>query len=293
MLDEIGWQWTPSDKGRYAKALLSESVGTDRIAILQSSSAYELVGQLVSLTSRKAEAIVKRLSRVRGMPDEDKRQLISRALTVAAPVWRSANEISSLLHSRKDPVLADLAELVRCGLVRRGLQFSCATCGMPNVFPLGEESDIVECPGCGTTAPLLGPLAAEPTFLYALNSLLDRAMDQDVIPHLLALEYLTSQNVAIWGYPGADITGPSLEARELDILAVSRTGLVVGELKPAIRFTHPVIDDSIELAKRLKAEAVVFGSLTRWSQRRRSYAETIARRAQLKLILLDRELLRD
>jgi hypothetical protein len=293
MLEEIGWQWTPSDKGRYARALLSESAGTDRIAILQSSSAYRLVGQLVSLTSRKAEAIVKRVARVRGLSDEDKRQLVSRALTVATPVWKSANEIASQLRSRKGPVLADLGELVRCGLVRRGLQFSCAICGMPNVFPLGQEGDMVECPGCGTIAPLIGPSAAEPTFLYALNSLLDRAMDQDVIPHLLALEYLTTHNEAIWGYPGADITGPNEEGRELDILAISRTGLVVGELKPADRFTHQVIDDAVELAHRLKAEAVVLGSLTRWSQRRRSHAETVARRAQLKLILLDRELLRD
>lgn len=71
----------------------------------------------------------------------------------------------------------------------------------------------------------------------------------------------------------ATIVAPDGREREVDLLAISRDALIVGELKArsaAFRRTH--VRDLAGLARDLNADALLLGSLDDWSEEHREKA---------------------
>lgn len=102
---------------------------------------------------------------------------------------------------------------------------------MPWHVELSRSDDAVACPGCFTSQPLVGPFGSEPVLAYALNTLFDRALGQNCVSHVLTELFLRQTQNVIWAVPGADIGGPNDEPHEVDVLAISRDALIIGELK--------------------------------------------------------------
>lgn len=283
-LQEKGWAWSLSDKGRYAQALVPEPNGMARVAPLASRFALDVVKTLASLSGRKAQQLLARVGKALSAPERE--LLLSRVAAIAGSRWLTANEIASELSTRKARVLSLLAELTSHELVRRGFRFDCPVCGLRTVLVLAEVEDLVSCPGCGQRTAVLGPREEEPLMVYSLNSLLDRAVDQDCVGHLIAMDSVMRTNEGAWMVPGADLRSASGQ-REVDLLGVSAADLIVGEVKPAQAFTNRTIRDVVALAGALSASVLVLASLDAWTDSRKKMALTAAATAGIRLHVLD------
>ena len=101
---------------------------------------------------------------------------------------------------------------------------------------------------------------------YALNSLLDRALDQDCLGHVLVQEWMASANVVTYGVPGANVDRSDGSAhREVDVLGVSHESVVVAEVKNAVTgFDDESVKSSAKLARDLAADKLVLATMTDW-----------------------------
>jgi hypothetical protein len=270
IIGERGWRWSVSDKGRYARSLAAASGA--HLATLASAEALRFSRALASLSSRKAEQLWRRLGT---LGDGVERVGAMERLLAGGARWRTLAEVAGELKVRKNSLIPLSERLVEAGLLRRSFRMSCRVCGVPWHVELGRADDIVACPGCFTRQGLVGPTGQEPQLAYALNSLLDRALDQDCVSHLLADLLVRQTRGVIWSVPGAIVTAPDGHEREVDLLAISRDALIVGELKTrSTEFRRSYVRDLAGLARDLNADALLLGSLDDWPEELR---EKVAR----------------
>ncbi|TDP96218.1 hypothetical protein [Labedaea rhizosphaerae] len=138
----------------------------------------------------------------------------------------------------------------------RGFEIACATCGVHSFVPLAEVpgSGTPSCPGCGTAQGYQTDKNGV-TSTYRLNALVDRASDQGVIPHLVAIEALTNDAATTYLLPGVDVVLEGNRKLECDIFGV-RDGLIIsGEVKTqAQAFDLDQISRDVEMACALGAD---------------------------------------
>ncbi len=267
IIGERGWRWEVSDKGRYAQSLAATA--GDHVAALASSEATDLVTALASLNRKKAEQLLRQLR----APERelDRMKVIEGVLTRGAR-WRTLGEIAGdIPNGTKANLIPFVHRLLEAGLIRRAFKLECRNCRIPFHVELNRADDIVACPGCMTRQVLAGRTGQEPLFVYALNSLLDRAIDQDCVSHLLA-ELWTRQSLGVlWAVPGANVVPADGPGREIDLLAIARDALIVGELKArSASFSRAYVRNLAELARNLNADVLLLGSLDDWSDDRRA-----------------------
>lgn len=262
-LRERGWNWTYSDKGKYAAALI-EAHGLPRLDVLAQQQTLDVVGALASTSRLKAEQLLERTVR-KSVTSEDLELVVSQILPYGVRRWLTAGDLAGELKKKKVVVLQTLSELLDLGLVHRGLEFDCDRCGLSTFLPIEEVEDRVRCPGCRAERALLGPKRGEPVWAYSLNSLLDRAWDQDCLDHVLLLRWLWENDRIVWGAPGADV---KMEGRqnEVDLLGVSHSELQIGEMKPPHAFTDEVVKQRSQLARGLGARRLILASIVPWSR---------------------------
>lgn len=262
-LRERSWDWTYSDKGKYAAALI-EAHGLPRLEVLAQQKTLDVVGALASTSRLKAEQLLERAVR-KSVTSEDLEQVVSQILPYGVRRWLTAGDLAGELKRKKVDVLQTLSQLLDLGLVHRGLEFDCDRCGLSTYLPIEEVEDRVRCPGCRAESALLGPKRGEPIWAYSLNSLLDRAWDQDCLDHVLLLRWLWENDRIVWGAPGADVRKEGRH-NEVDLLGVSHSELQIGEMKPPHAFTDEVVKKRIQLASDLGARRLILASLVPWSQ---------------------------
>jgi hypothetical protein len=171
-----------------------------------------------------------------------------------------------------------LSKLLADRLVARAFRFRCSNCGLASDIPLELARDHVRCQGCTTEATLLGD-SGEPDLAYGLNSLLDRAADQDCHGHLSVQAWMHENLDLVWSVPGAELVSTADLHREVDVIGISRSELIVAEVKNASSaFNRGVIVDSAKLAVALNADRLVLASLDDWSAGRKDLASRIATR---------------
>jgi DNA-directed RNA polymerase subunit RPC12/RpoP len=282
-LKDHGMTWSPSDKGRYAHAL-SESIGADVVReLLGNSQRMAVISELVSISRKKAEQLLDRVHIVSGSADEIAGILES----TASPRWRGLDELAGATNNPKQAVALIAAELVSAGLLRRAFAYRCPRCGLRTAVLLSEAKDTVRCAGCRFHSILVGPNGQEPRMLYALNSLLDRAMDQDCVDHILAGEYLRSSYMVSWYVPGADLTDQSGDAHEVDILGLSETGVILGEIKKRVAaITKKELRKILSLAAGVPRAKAVVASSDDWSAEQSETALDLARSVGVDLTIL-------
>jgi len=250
IVGERGWDWEVSDKGRYATGVAS-LVG-DQVSALASREMLAFVQCFVSLSSRKAEQLLKRLPST----DERGRALLAERALAREQRWRTLGDVATEMGRNgfrvgKSQLLPLANRLLKAGLLSRSFKVSCGACGLPWVTRLEDASDVVTCPGCRTTQVLAEPNAEEPRFAYGLNSLLDRAMDQDCVPHLFVDMLLRREHAVVWSVPGANLLGTDGAMREVDVLGLSHDKLFVAEVKTrSAEFTRPFTKNLATLAQR-------------------------------------------
>jgi hypothetical protein len=282
-LRDHGLTWSLSDKGRYAQAL-KESIGAEVLArVLGKTRAMTLISALVSLSRRKAEQLLSRARVQRGAAEE----ILGIVQSTASPRWRGIDELAGTTAIRKRDVASIAAQLVNVGLLRRAFDYRCPRCGLRVAVPLAEATDAVHCAGCRFESVLVAQEDQEPRFLYGLNSLLDRALDQDCVGHVLVGEYLRSKKILVWYAPGANLVDGTGANREVDVLGLSETHVLLAEVKKrAQAFTRNEIRKIIALGKGIPRAKVILASLDDWSREVRESAVQRCASAGLEVTVL-------
>lgn len=287
-LRERGWSWTLSDKGKYAAALV-DAHDLSALSILSGSETLEVIAALSSTSRVKAEQLLERTV-ARKASAAELAEVVSQILPYGIRRWLTANELGGELQRKKGQVLPTLTNLLELGLVQRGLEFDCPTCGLSTFFETEGAQDPVRCPGCRAEGPLLGPSRAEPVWAYSLNSLLDRTWDQNCLDHVLLLRWLQENDRIVWGAPGANVRKGD-QQKEVDLLALSHGELQIAEMKPPGAFVPNVISQRVRLAEHLGARRLFLASLEPWSANQVRTAQELATERLIVEVIDHRQLI--
>jgi hypothetical protein len=139
----------------------------------------------------------------------------------------------------------------------------------PNWHPLHAIGESLKCPGCGTE--FLLPVehngsGLEIVWEYTLNSLVNRVMDQDALPSVLALYHSTKPDTQWPFIPGIELLpeGKSEVQAEFDYLFVKDQELFAGECKIGTELAEKDIKTA-RLARDLGVKEFSFCTLRNFS----------------------------
>src|SRR5262249_51524108 len=131
-----------------------------------------------------------------------------------------------------------------------------------------------------------------PVLMYRLDSLLDRASDQGVIPHVMVRSALERTNEADI-LPGVTMVLHDGGHAELDLFGVSGSDVVAGEVKSsAAAYTAQQIRRDILLSARVGADVHVMASIDDIGVDALELATAESTRRHLRLLVIAAETLR-
>lgn len=221
--------------GQYGETLVS-AIGLEASDALASRQSYKLLHALAVKSSKKLARQILKLADIKTINEEQ--------LLTAIPDLHLSDELKGVPRSirqlRADPALAPaesiphtLEKLVELGAVQRGLYLLCSRCGVPDWYPMRSLDEKLECSGCRFMfhVPLVHSDGTEQQFQLRLNTLFSRAMDQDVLPGVLALHHLTSRERASCRCLGLELLKGDHVEHEFDALFVSGARVYAVECK--------------------------------------------------------------
>lgn len=272
-----GYEVEHSDKWTFATGLLNLANGIAQADIFRSRIACQLLDSLNMRASQKlAQEIKKQMGSINTaqITMEDLRELII-ASNLVPRYQRNPKtliELKQQLSSGQKPeCLNVLSQLVQIGAVQRGWNLLCPYCGVTQWYGLGLLNERVVCQGCLETfnVPLTstGHADTDRPLQYALNPLADRAMDQDVLPVIIALLALRTVHTCLEHVvPGMKFQecGVSNAKGDFDFLYVCQQQLYGGECKKG----QILMDKDIQtakLAQHLGFRAFFFATIGQFS----------------------------
>jgi hypothetical protein len=271
-----------SDKG-----LLATAMGTDaKLDVLLEPNIYEAICELRTPRSKTLKRELEREYAERATKLEIQ-ELVERWGGRSERRYRSATELGLPLGEG----VAALERLCGLGWAERGFAISCQRCGVRSFVPVGDVTGPAHCPGCGSSQGYTNEMkktgASGIAVFYRLNSFVDRASDQGVLPHLLVVAALTRRDDNTWLLPGVDVKFGHSQTVEVDVVGVHGGKLISGEVKSSAQdFTTQQIKRDIELSKRLTADVHVMASLDAIPKETIAEAQKAADRAGLELLIL-------
>ncbi len=169
-----------SDKGQLASRLEALALSD----VLLQDGVPDVVRDL---TTPRSKTLLNQMERMRdeGHPNTDLAELASAWGGRASRRYRSTAVLKGT-SGRHAPTAAE--RLASEGWAERGFEIRCGQCTLRSFVPLNEAQAQPECPACGAIQRYEG--SNGPALHYRLDSLVDRASDQGVVPHLLAVAVL-------------------------------------------------------------------------------------------------------
>ncbi|MEU6156101.1 hypothetical protein ABZ816_39605 [Actinosynnema sp. NPDC047251] len=279
--------WGLSEKGRLAAALTD---GTD-LSVLLRPTVYEAV---VHLTTPRATAYRREMEKMRsnGMSDEEIDEFAARWGGRGERRYDSAaGLVERIGQLAVDPVDA-LETLCSIGWAERGFEADCARCGVRSFVPLPAAETAAKCPGCRATATYTKTTYSV-ALHYRLNTLVDRASDQGVVPHLLVIAALTRRSAQTHLLGGALATFHDGTNREIDVVGIHDQRYIAGEVKSKARdFTSEQLDRDFDTSARLGVDTHLIAAVDTIPTDLELSAHARAQAAGLDLINLSKEQLR-
>ena len=277
-----------SEKGRLADAL---SADTD-LAILLRPGVYEAATHLTTPRSSAFRREMQAL-RTKGMPEDEVQAFGARWGGRGARRYDSASGF--VAHNGKwatdDPVGA-FETLCEIGWAERGAETNCSRCGLQSFVPISTLDRGAHCPGCRAATSYTVDTAGL-AVQYRLNTLIDLASDQGVLPHLLVFAELTRRYQRTKLLGGTLTTFPDDSTAEVDILGVHDQCFVAGEVKTKARdFTQQQLERDIAVSARLDVDLHILAAVDAIPASVVDTARKLATDARLDLLVLSREHLR-
>ena len=234
--EALGYTIRPGRAGQYADGVVDLIGGLSSVAHLASKAAYLLLDTLAVKSTKKLAQRIITQANLEGI-DAAQIQSLLEDTEIVPELKRIPKTTDKLrngkLASVKAEIVPTLDSLTRNGIVNRGLHLGCPRCGTPAWHTLKHLSETVECQGCLATfpVPVEKPKGKEIQWEYMLNALVNRVMDQDALPAVLALYHLTRDIDASCQVLGLEILKNNQVHREFDFLFVSDQKLHAGECK--------------------------------------------------------------
>jgi hypothetical protein len=266
-----GFEVRRSAPAEYSEALLSLLGGLEQASVLASVPTYQILDALSLKSSKKiAQRIVKALE-LSGSAEEQLVNVLRDAEVIPelkkAP--RTLNELRAF--GEKKVILPLLEQLSAARIVKRGFHATCPSCRTPNWYPLQGIGESLVCPGCAT--PFLLPVeqhkgsGTELIWEYTLNSLVNRVMDQDVLPGVLAVYHETKPDCAQPFVAGVELipSGSNNPAAEFDYLFAREHQLFAGECKSGTGLSEKDMETA-RVAATLGVKEFAFCTVRRFSE---------------------------
>ncbi len=273
-----------SDKGKIGAALHANM----DISILLRSGVYEAV---VDLTTPRAARLQRELRNLHadGVPLD---QAVADRL-VADWGHRSERRYRNAAQVGQASAAA-LEALVDVHWAERGFEIACTHCGIKTFVPMAEvpTRGPATCGGCRAHQAYTLD-STTPQIVYRLDALVDRASDQGVLPHLLVIAALTSDDPNSSLLPGVDLTFPDGHPCEVDVFGVHQARVLTGEVKTqAADFTHTQLTRDVALSTRLGADIHLLAAIDTIPTETHIAARALCDDAGLELLVLDAAQLR-
>ena len=269
-----------SDKGRMARRLLE----LGGYQVLLERDVRRAIDALKTQRSKDLTALLERLNADDRLGDDIDDWALRLGETQQRR-FRSVEQLRSAAGSRG----SESAELLcQQRWAERGLSIRCARCSVRSFVKLSETAPESACPACQAAQPYeVGPTSGTPQLQYRLHGLIDRAADQGVLPHLLAIAALREEHDRTFLIPGADVHLADGTLREVDLFGIFNGTVVAGEAKTSpTGFEDADIEADIELSAALGADAHLMVATEQIAHETVQRAEQIARDPNLELILV-------
>jgi hypothetical protein len=160
---------------------------------------------------------------------------------------------------------------------------------MRSFIELRDVREEIACPGCRSPSTLaVDPERGESELHYRLNSLVDRASENGVLVHLLAVAALRRRDPKAYVNPGANLSAADGNQQEADIVALLGSEIWLGEAKTSAKwFTPEQIERDVALAARLRAAHYLMTCLEPIVQEQRRAASAVCEEVGVKLWILE------
>lgn len=271
-----------SDKGRLASALAAQV----DVEVLLSPGVYEAI---VALTTPRSRALLRELQRA---ATSDSGRLVEIAATWGGRSERRYRNARQLREAVGPESIRALECLASMKWAERGFEVQCDRCGVASFVPVPNLREGTACPGCAARATLstdrVGPIV-----VYRLNSFVDRASDQGVLPHLLVIAALKRREAASHLVPGVVFPVDASGTGEVDIFGTMGPTVVAGEVKTSAgAFSVKQIRRDVAVTRRLGADVHIMAAVDDIPGDVSDVLEQQARRKNLETIVLGRSELR-
>ncbi|MFE7657424.1 hypothetical protein ACFU6M_31795 [Streptomyces bottropensis] len=274
-----------SDKGRMGAALQENS----DLTVLLDPGMFEALVELMTPRSKTLTKELKALA-AEGSIDDNLAELIARWGSRTERRYLPAQQLGQVPKSSRASIAEKLCAL---GWAERGLKVTCSRCGLDNFVPMTSVSSVASCPGCSA----LATYTTDPstlTVFYRLDTLVDRAVDQGVFPHLMVIAALTEAEPLSSFLPGADLHFPG-ESRsvEVDVFGICGGKVMAGEIKTsASEFSEDQMRRDVDLSVRLGADVHILAAIDTVPETTRDFSQALCDAAGIELRVLDKEHLR-
>lgn len=280
-------QWAMSEKGRLAATLIDS---TDLSSLLQ-PSVYEAINHL---TTPRATAYKREMEQMRasGLSESEIDEFSARWGGRGERRYDSAQGFIRRVGKRTVAPVDALEMLCSVGWAERGFETDCARCGIRSFVSFETAETAARCPGC-RAASTYTTTHDSVIVHYRLNTLIDRASDQGVVPHLLVIGALAERD------PYTDFLGGVLTTfgdgtlREVDVIGIHGQRYVGGEVKSkALDFTPTQLARDFDTSSRLGVDVHLLAAVDEIPNDIQHSAEALAEAANLQLIILSKTHLR-
>jgi hypothetical protein len=257
-----GYEVARSRSADYADAVIELVGGINNARVFANDLAYRLLQKLTVPSSKK---LAQRLEKagIKALDDEGLSRLLLDAEVIEElkAVPKTAQQLADRLQVPRAAIIAVLHSLSIVGALRRGFHLPCPQCGTPSWHFLGGLEEHLLCPGCRFRfhLPVESPAGSELAWHYSLNSLVNRAMDQDVLPAILALNHIAKAAPMYGPVPGLELrpAGKDNVVAEFDFVLVRGSSLLAGECKAGTELSEKDFNGA-ELAATLGIVEFIF-----------------------------------
>lgn len=273
-----------SDKGKLGVALQAQA----DIAALLEPGVYEAV---IALTTPRSKELLKELRKIKAQGADDSAQLVELASMWGGRAERRYRPTTKLeLPAQRASAAAE--RLCALGWAERGVETNCAQCGVRTFHPFELTQRRPACPGC--SAPSRYETTADGlSVFYRLDSFVDRASDQGLLPHLLVIAALAEKAPNSYFLPGVDVWFTDQTRGEADVFGLYGGRVLSGEVKTsASQFTIEQLTHDIALSTRLGVDIHLLAAVDTVSLTIREQAAELCSDAGLELLVLDKSELR-
>jgi len=203
---------------------------------LRSELVFRILEQLSLKSSKKlAQRIVKELGRSpEDIPGIESLLQKAELIQDVRRDPRSVKQLRDQFSVNIRELLPLIGKMSNLGIVQRGLYLECPSCGTWSWYAIRLLGEQVTCSGCARRfhLPVEQSAGSEIEWTYTLNALVNRLMDQDGLPAVLAISHLwESARGEGWFDFGVELHQSDKVQTDLDFIWVSHRDVSVGECK--------------------------------------------------------------